>query len=415
MRRAFSLVEVMIVIALSMIILATVYAGFRVATQSIIACNRMSIENRLLTAGVARALDEVDFWNKFDRPGWRPARTTPTTLITGENGGYDGIGNDSTTVPQPFTPFADGLHPDTGLPVSGSWKPGLNEIPAAQNSYDHLWLPHDPKTWYRGDGRLYLGHGWKAEDCQFGDYALFSGSRTTVQHRGSSAVVGVPGMASDVTTWYASQQKGRDYGLGFYGWWEYLPANALIDWYDRDSSNRGIRSRDIAARYMGDGSSDTTPPYAWKNVTGIGRFSLWLGTPWSSFNERPVTRSAFLWEHMLGICAPRPAIGSQPADDVNQALRLNRWMGGMRWVGYEYQSPFNLLSKELTRDEPLVVSRPKGWPQVTWDVRRYKMYSRTVNDCYVRVFDPLSAKMVEINFRAVGTTLRGARLQRGLD
>lgn len=396
-RRAFSLIEMLIAVGLGLIIVGTVYAGFRVSTQAMIVCNRMSVENRLLTAGFARALQEVDFWGNFDRPGHTPCRTTPTKAIDGVSGGYDAEGNDSLQLPQPFTD------------VDQSWKDSLNGN-AGSAVYDPVWLPHDPKTWYRGDGISGL-YGY-VDDSIWGDYGMFSCATAQIQHRGQATSVGID-LGSDLHTWYARQQKGLKYGLGYYGWWDYLPANAIVNWYEGPRPMVPYELRDryaIPAAAMPPLGAAQAPPML--PVSNIGRFPLWMGGAFSSHNDRPVTRASFLWEQGLGICAPRPAIGAIPADDVNQALRLNRWVHGSRWLHWEWQTPWNLIGRNLTRAQPLLTNRPRDWPQVTWDVRRYKMFSRTVNECFVRVFDPLTAKMVEINFRTTGTTLRGARLQR---
>jgi hypothetical protein len=396
-RRAFTLIEILISIGLGLIIIGTVYAGFRVSTQAMIVCNRLSIENRLLTAGFARSLQEVDFWGNFDRPGFTPCRTVPTKAIDGVNGGYDGSGGDATQLPQPFTAF------------SRSWKDGLSDN-AGSALYDQVWLPHDPKTWYRGDGQS-GAYGW-ADDSVWGDYGLFSCAESSVEHRGEVTPVGIDG-GSDLHTWYARQQKGLKYALGFYGWWDYLPANAIINWYE---GPRPIAPFEMRSRYgipqvsAPPGGLPVPPPMI--PVSEVGRFPWWMGGAFSSHNDRPVTRASFLWEQGLGICAPRPAIGANPADDANEALRLNRWVHGSRWLHWEWQTPWNLIGMNLSRPQPLLVNRPRAWPKVTWDVRRYKMFSRTVNECFVRVFDPLTGKMVEINFRTTGTTLRGARLQR---
>jgi hypothetical protein len=407
--RAFTLIEILISIALGMVILGTVYAGFRVSTQSMIACNRLSIENRLLTAGVLRAMDEVDFWQTMDRPDWRPLRREPPYVqMQGAWGGFSDDGSDAYKIPQPFTPFAK------------SWKVDYNQIMPASgtvNRYDHVWLPHDRKTWFRGDGFLYLTWDAFTDQSWWGDYGLFSGTEASVDHLGSSTEVGVPTAEPDRYTWYACQQKGLKAALGFYGWWDYLPANAVLTFYDHHPGNpRCVLYPETSLRVMPRGTTKDdkadSPPAP---MTGHGRFTAWMGGPYASGNERPMTRSSFLWEHVMGICAPRPAIPNRLADGVNQALMINRWMGGSRWVGndgWETQGAFNRLSQELTRPMPLVVRQPRHWPQVTLDVRRYRMFSRCVNECFVRVFDPLSAKMVELNFRTTGTTLRGARLQR---
>jgi len=38
-----------------------------------------------------------------------------------------------------------------------------------------------------------------------------------------------------------------------------------------------------------------------------------------------------------------------------------------------------------------------------------------LNICYVRIIDPINGRMTQIVFPVTGTTLRGARISRGLD
>jgi hypothetical protein len=42
-------------------------------------------------------------------------------------------------------------------------------------------------------------------------------------------------------------------------------------------------------------------------------------------------------------------------------------------------------------------------------------WSMIVNLCTVRIEDPVTGRMSELSFTATGTTLRGARMSRGLD
>jgi hypothetical protein len=406
MRRArhsgYTLIEALLSIGIGVVIVYTAYAAMRAATLTTTVCNRLSIENRLMMAGIVQGLDSVDYWSDMDRDGWQPCRTTPSKLITG-TGGYDSAGADSQSLAQPFTPFAQ------------SWAPGLNQLPAAVDRYDPTWLPNDPKTWYRGDGSLWLKSGQSADQSAWGNYGLFSGSDPLVVHgagsTGASTEVGAyqAGFPAESYTWYADQQKGLKAALGFYGWWDYIPANALIDWYDRDSSQRAVRPYEMANRYGGQGGGP---------VSNIGQFAAGPDKVWASGTERPLTRSSYLYEQVLAICAPRPAFGGnlpQPADDVNNALRLNRWMGGMVSLSWEFEGPVNRLMQELTRPVPVVPYHPTHWPNATVDVRRYRIFARTITQCFVRMIDPLKGSMVEMNFRVSGTNLRGARLQRGLD
>lgn len=77
--RAFTLIEVLISITLSAMILYTAFSAFRVVSQSVTICKRLSTENNLLRTGFFAALNELDFWDLYDdrfavNPGANPLR-----------------------------------------------------------------------------------------------------------------------------------------------------------------------------------------------------------------------------------------------------------------------------------------------------------------------------------------------------
>ncbi len=59
--------------------------------------------------------------------------------------------------------------------------------------------------------------------------------------------------------------------------------------------------------------------------------------------------------------------------------------------------------------------RPSEWPEVAVAVARYVRQSRFFNQMKVEVHVPRTATRYDIRFTGMGTTLRGARRQRGLD
>ena len=66
--RAFTLIELMIAMAIGMLILFTAFAGFRVASQCIVVANRLSLENSLMRSGYNIAHEQLDFWTNLDDP-----------------------------------------------------------------------------------------------------------------------------------------------------------------------------------------------------------------------------------------------------------------------------------------------------------------------------------------------------------
>jgi hypothetical protein len=106
-RRAFTLIELMIAVTLSMMIVYTSFAAFRVAAQSVATCKRLSIENGMLRTGFFAALEELDYWDLYDD------RNSPNPSA-----------NPLRAPGKPFCPM----------------------------SYDPTRKESDPRTWWRGYG-----------------------------------------------------------------------------------------------------------------------------------------------------------------------------------------------------------------------------------------------------------------------
>ena len=189
---AFTLIELMLSVALGSMILFTAFAGFRVASQAVTAANRLSIENSLMRAGYFEAQRQVDYWTQYDDPDQPIAPTVGATAAqrhqtgtvvgggTKRNGDIRGF---------PFTPawklsntnIGSGRNwkvwpqssnvPRFTSPVTSSGGAVINEI-APRPSYDDLalpstiyvedawekdtgwdstysWAAHDPRTWDR--------------------------------------------------------------------------------------------------------------------------------------------------------------------------------------------------------------------------------------------------------------------------
>lgn len=397
MRHAFSLVEVIIAIALGMVILVTIYAGFRVASQSVTITERMALENKLLIGGMVGALEELDHWTAFDRPGHQPLRPNgPFKTIQPGAGGYAEDGSDWSSLPQPFTPFnAASSGGAASWPASGAPLP-----------YASRWLVNDPATWYRGDGGLaYRDGGFRTDLSPWGNYALFSCAAANVQV--------APEGGGDVAVaqrWLPAQHKGLKYGLGFYGWYAYLPANAFIDYYDvQEGGSRGIRPSEF--RLL----DDTPNQQTMHQIGQAGRLRRQIGTGSGLLmtgSERAATRPFSLYTNHLGISAYPPGAG---ADEQRQRVNINRQMAGSFGWGAEAISTYPALLSSLAAPRPLVASHPRHWPEVGFDVRRTMKWSMVINLCTIRAEDPVTGRMAEISFTAIGTTLRGARMTRGLD
>ncbi|MBA3683695.1 MAG: prepilin-type N-terminal cleavage/methylation domain-containing protein [Planctomycetes bacterium] len=394
--RAFTLLEMLVAIALGMVIIGTIYSGFRAAAQAMTATERLAIENRLLVAGMAMAIDEADSWELLDRPGHQPLRTSaPYKAIYPFNGGYAGDASDWQTLPQPFTALA------------GSWP-----VSGASAAFDPSWPAHDPRTWYRGDGGHYFPHNQNGmiDESAFGDYGIFANAAGAVALRGTSVPVG--------STWLPNQLKGLMYGLGFYGFFDYLPANAMVDYYDVDGAARSAKPYTL--RFLDRTPNQTT---TW-DMFNSGRFTfqgtdMWGIDQFCTSAERASTRGWYLYSNQVGIAAAHPQEpGETPANYAERQRRaaaINRTMHAALRFAPEKVNTFPILYGSLNDERPLLAQKPVSWPRASVDVRRYLKWGNVVNGCHVRLVDPVTGMAQEIAFTTVGTTLRGARMNRNLD
>lgn len=396
-RHGFSLVEVLISISLALVIIGTVYAGFQMATQSITTAERLALENRLMTAGLYIAIDEADSWRALDRPGREPLRTTPSKTIDVWSGGYTADGSDWQQLPQPFTPLAD------SWPLSG----------AALPFEPDRWAPHNPATWFRGDGGYYPGrdHSGKGmggfaahtDESGYGNYAIFENAATRVREQSSG---GATVNLDAIQRWLPNQHKGLKYALGFYGWMDYLPANAMVHYYDVHNG-RGTMPIELRERQHGVAGN-------FRDIRSLGRhgtLATQLSTNGGSLagylshahtgSERAVTRG-MQWSNPFGISSTEPWINRVQVPGVDGP-------------GVEYVFLRATLIADLAAAEPVIATHPEHWPEISVDVRRFMDWGAINTYCYIRLVDPVTGLSRQVFFPTLGSTLRGARLSRGLD
>src|SRR4051812_2999773 len=124
-RHAFTMIELIIAVALSAVICATAAVALRVCASTFTATQRLTVTSRMMRAGVLAALDDLDTWKVCDDPD-DPAR-------------------------QPLRAAGNAFSP-----VAFSRPTFTPEAPQDQ-----------PQTWWRGLGAV-------NDDKRFGDYAMFS-------------------------------------------------------------------------------------------------------------------------------------------------------------------------------------------------------------------------------------------------
>ena len=262
------------------------------------------------------------------------------------------------------------------------------------------WAPHDPRTWYRGNciekhrrGGAVMPPAW------FGRYAIF-----TNIDEGSSlelrtwTVETAPGVNYDATyaatslpphRWYGRQLIGMVRALGFYGMCDYLPSNMLYSTYTTWSNSESDAGLPGYFYPLGNGVSFIG--HGMNSISALGTFALTVAQSYGVMNPyaRTVTDSVLADEHY------RYHDSDYNSDnDDNQINKLRTFMSAT-------------LGAEL-----LMEQSPINWPKVTVGVSRYIKSGKFANVARVRWTSPLTGNIAELSFTGVGTTLRGARMQR---
>ncbi|MBA3683772.1 MAG: prepilin-type N-terminal cleavage/methylation domain-containing protein [Planctomycetes bacterium] len=382
-QHAFTLIEMMIAIALGLAIVYMAFAGFRAASQSVTAVNRLSIENTLLRAGYHAAHEELDFWRMYDDP--------------------DDATRQQLRAPElPFQPFtawtyaggSGGTEADTG------WE--------RRNSLN--FAPHHPRSWCR----VNMTDTVKS-DCRSGQYGMYSNRTAGASLNNFWNSSGYSGM-NVAHLWYATQLHGLWDQIGTYGMMAYMPSNAIYGAY---------------GDYVAWSTSPKTPD---TNPTSI--LSIWLNPdaehyppfpaalgpdldPWGFCNYdgyQMCVRGRYRVSYRTAFMVPNPNFGS--GNLLHDSRR--EWeadYGGatstdLPLLMERTSVPIGLLDGP---DAGLVNDpgeKPETWPDAQVAVARVLKDARFVNLCRIRWTNPLTGAVQELSFSGFGTTLRGARQQR---
>lgn len=314
-RSGFTLLEMMIAIALSLVVVYTAFAGLRVATQTMTLCNRLSVENGLMRVGFIAALEDLDHWSSYDNP------TDPAQ--------------------QP-------------LRAAG--------MPFAPLTYDPDFRMSEPKTWWRN-------FGYSSNSKRWGRYENFSR-------------IGHPDMQD---AWLPKQTETINSTIGHYALVDYLPGGSIYSYYAADG-----RVPDEFVKI--DTTAGMTPdPRAFTSHRPSG-------------TAQDTPRDIWKLTHNTAYC-----ITTSPLYLGKGYNRFRFHQGaGAPW-GY------NNLQRDARELRPLLSLRPATWPSLTTDMRRYLVWSHDMDVCQVQLTSPLTGESIRFSFWGIGTTLRGARQQRGLD
>jgi hypothetical protein len=360
-RHAFTLVELMIALALGMVIVFTALAGFRVASQSVTLVNRLALENAVMRAGCQSAHDRLDFWTDYDDP--EDPGNQRLRLAAIPHGGAPG---DGFSEGGPFTPMSE-VFPlvRSADPERTTGWDGADPLPAG-----------DPRTWW---------HGSMAEKDQsnlvLGRYGIFANCSTTPTITASFGPYRVSGGPITVLhSWQYNHLWGLHAALGYYGFADYMPANTLYACYQ---SVRSGQTNDDGMPYLlcrHTGSQFDNAEGAQEFCKGLWRLSMatsyGLVTP-------------------LTCCA---AMAS--AHQRNYA------------TGYWNNATGVTDLLRDTNNRQALFSGPDSWPKAQVTIARFIKTCRFVSLCRVRWTSPVTGESAELAFTCFGTTLRGARLQR---
>jgi len=376
--RGFTIIEALIAIALGTVIVGTAYAGFRVASSSVAATNRMSLENGLMRAGFMAALDEADFWTACDDP-LDPARQKLRTYDAARNRGL------------PFTPFstvgfAASRTPTTFLETERAFDPGPR-------------LANDPRTWFHGNHAERIGDG---SARIFGHYELFAHVKTAGslgRVLGDSPAFGAIAPAH---TWYMNQQTNLKNALGFYGLCDYSGANAIYGSYGDPGGDN---------RYDGTGDTDQGFAPEWGGSWSGGQFANGDGgtrmprgvyrlTKDTSYLVVPATESNRDGGTVAALLPP------------NRLVELNHRNFTSGKNGGASDNDISRIYDLAFVNQAMLPIRPPNWPELSVGVMRYLTHNRFATLCKVRWTSPLTGELVEISFSTLSTSLRGARQQR---
>ncbi|MBA3936513.1 MAG: prepilin-type N-terminal cleavage/methylation domain-containing protein [Planctomycetes bacterium] len=448
-KSAFTLIEMMIAIALGLVIIYVAVAGVRTASQTISVANRLSLENSLLRSGYYAAQEQLDFWTNLDDPT-RPAAERPLTRITSGHGMPFTSMNalrDAGEWPQqgtvPRFPSSGGFCQIMPRPPETSPPDGVAEAhpPASTSGWEDdqgwdptvSWSPHDPRTWTRAN----LAEKWiKPEDyacpgvlppVMFGRYALFAYTGTpgaltpfTIKADTNAPVPAAPATApaaigvtysgyptDTVHHWYYRQAKALSKAMGYAAFCEYLPPNAIYTWYtdtsvvpDRGLTAGGIDRLCVEANTdfcNGDGGQMTSRGiYRQTYQTSFGYLNPLAPSDYNNGAGGAVTDSDLAWWYYKHFDTDYTAM--QPNLDPHAT-----WDGvrDLKW----FLGHLNFPQRQL-------VLRPSQWPDVQVSVGRFIKNGRHLAMAKIRRVAPLTGEVIELTWSGLGTTLRGARQQR---
>ena|GEM_PF-5115361 len=131
MRSAFTLIELLIAMMLSMVILLVTFAVFRVGSSAMSVATRLTVENEQIRRGIVLALEQNDFWTDYADPEF-PYGKAYNGMTTINNAGAEVAASS----PQADNPNNKRIFRRVTFAETGSFNVNWTHV-------------HDPRSWYR--------------------------------------------------------------------------------------------------------------------------------------------------------------------------------------------------------------------------------------------------------------------------
>ncbi|MBA3845751.1 MAG: prepilin-type N-terminal cleavage/methylation domain-containing protein [Planctomycetes bacterium] len=357
--RAYTLVELLISIAIGAMLCTTAFVAVRVTSQAMATGNRLSLENQLLRAGVQAGLDELESWKHYD------GASAPTQQLRADK--------------HPFLEVTQSEEFNFDyLPVRDLTLPG-----SPAENYEKWWR-RDSRTWFRADPNTVVGG---PGDHGLGDYGLF----------------GYYGMPSDSTILGGAEKRWRhnlmhemSQHLGYYALIDYAPANSLYQYYVWNDH----------PWWPGVGT-----PWEFLDQT-MGGTGVFYGHTWEEAKPRDFV--ALTIGAYITVADPTTAPPPYQTDEINRSVFLSWYdfdTGAGPNPGWSVDDAYNKLAGRVR----LLPLKPTSWPELSLSVRHYAANARQFHSATVMTRSPVTSQVFKLFFTYTGSTLRGARKVRQLD
>jgi hypothetical protein len=218
--------------------------------------------------------------------------------------------------------------------------------------------------------------------------------------------------------WYQRQVLGLIGTLGYVGFMSYMPPNAIYGFYTgyQDVNVSPYGNQGYEGLCHGNGLFSGLSAYSNSRTMsaiepGLGAFFVW-GNP-----ATLLSRTRGLVGHTWQVLAAQPQF-EQMGNDAN----LLRVTNQMLWQhtasnGDGSEAPESLLTTSRYLHQVMGGANnsyrgPEAWPRVSVSVTRMLGFAHFQNNAAIQIQNPLTGKVIEFSWMGLGTSLRGARMQR---